>query len=67
MKKETRYTDAYRELQEIVNDLSAGDISVAELSAKVKRAIELIRICKEKLASTDEDIRKILQELGNGS
>ncbi len=67
MKKETRYTDAYRELQEIVNDLSAGDISVDELSAKVKRAIELIRICKEKLASTDEDIRKILQELGNGS
>lgn len=60
---ETNYTKAFEELQDIVSDLENGDISVDVLAKKVKRASELIKICKSKLISTEEDVSKILKEL----
>jgi exodeoxyribonuclease VII small subunit len=57
------YTEAFAELQQIVADIEDGEISVDELSEKVKRASELIAICKKKLTSTEEDVNKILKEL----
>jgi exodeoxyribonuclease VII small subunit len=57
------YSEAFEELQAIVSEIEEGEISVDELSAKVKRAAQLIKICKTKLASTEEDVNKILQEL----
>ena len=63
MSKEIKYTEAFDELQQIVLDIEDGEISVDELSIKVKRASELIKICKEKLTSTEEDVNQILKEL----
>ena len=57
------YKEAYEELQQIVSEIEEGQISVDELSEKVKRAAHLIRICKAKLASTEEDVNKILKDL----
>ena len=65
MSEEIKYTEAYEELQEIVADIEEGEISVDELSKKVKRATELIRICKSKLTETEGDVNKILEELGD--
>jgi exodeoxyribonuclease VII small subunit len=62
-KEKINYTEAFEELQQIVNEIEEGEISVDELSKKVKRATELIRICKTKLTSTEEDVQKILKEL----
>ena len=63
MNKEPGYTAAYDELQNIVNEIERGEISVDELSAKVKRAAVLISICRKKLTSTEEDVNQILKEL----
>lgn len=63
MNKEPKYTEAYEELQRIVSEIETGEISVDELSEKVKRAALLIRICKNKLTATEEDVSKILKEL----
>ena len=57
------YTDAFEEIQKIVSEIEEGQISVDELSSKVKRAAFLIKICKNKLSSTEEDVNKILKEL----
>jgi exodeoxyribonuclease VII small subunit len=57
------YTEAFEELQQIVADIEDGEISVDELSEKVKRASELIAICKKKLTSTEENVNKILKEI----
>lgn len=57
------YSVAFTELQAIVTEIEEGEISVDELSAKVKRAAQLIKICKAKLTSTEEDVNKILKEL----
>lgn len=63
MKNKTNYTEAFEELEHIVSEIEAGEISVDVLSAKVKRAAELIKICKEKIRSTEEDVNVILKEL----
>jgi exodeoxyribonuclease VII small subunit len=63
MNEKPTYTEAFEELQSIVSEIEEGRISVDELSAKVKRAAILIRICKNKLSSTEEDVNKILKEL----
>ena len=60
---EINYTQAFDELQEIVSEMEDGQISVDELAMKVKRASELIRICKNKLVATEGDVQKILKEL----
>lgn len=57
------YTDAFRELQELVKKIEQGDILIDELSAKVKRAKVLIEICKSKLTETEEDVSKLIEGL----
>jgi exodeoxyribonuclease VII small subunit len=65
MNDKLNYTEAFEELQEIVSEIEQGEISVDELAAKVKRAALLIKICKDKLTNTEEDVNKILKELDN--
>lgn len=62
-KEELSYDKAFEELQQIVRDMEEGEIGVDELSIKVKRASELIKVCKTKLSSTEEDVSKILKGL----
>jgi len=63
MSEKINYTKAFEELQQIVEEMEQGEITVDELSDKVKRATQLIKICKTKLRSTEEDVNKILREL----
>jgi len=63
MSESPKYSEAFDELQQIVSEIESGEISVDELSEKVKRATHLIRICKLKLTSTEEDVNKILKDL----
>lgn len=65
MEEKFNYTKAFEELKGIVTEIEQGEISVDELSEKVKRATELIQKCKLKLTTTEEDVNKILKELGN--
>ena len=62
-KEELSYDKAFEELQQIVRDMEEGEIGVDELSIKVKRASELIKVCKTKLSSTEEDVSEILKGL----
>ncbi len=57
------YSLAYEELQEILEAIEEGSISLDELSDKVKRATTLIQICKDKLTKTEEDVAKVLEGL----
>jgi exodeoxyribonuclease VII small subunit len=60
---ELNYTKAFEELQTIVAEMENGKISVDDLAVKVKRASELIKICKNKLSETEGDVQKILSDL----
>ena len=63
MNDEITYTAAFEELKEIVDQLENDSISVDELSEKMKRATELMKICKDKLTKTEEEINKTISEL----
>jgi exodeoxyribonuclease VII small subunit len=61
------YTTAFEELKQIVIEIEQAEITVDELSQKVKRASDLIKICKSKLTTTEEDVNKILKELSESN
>ena len=63
MIEQQNYTEAFEELQHIVSEIEHGQISVDELSQKVKRATVLIKVCREKLTATEVDVSQILKEL----
>jgi exodeoxyribonuclease VII small subunit len=65
MTEKMNYVEAFNELQLIVQEIEDGEITVDELALKVKRAATLIKICKSKLSSTEEDVNQILKELEN--
>lgn len=56
------YEEAMIELQEIVRDIQEETVNMDDLSNKVKRSADLIRYCKERLRSTEEEIGKTLVE-----
>lgn len=65
MNETLTYTQAYEELLSLVHDMENGDISVDELSVKVKRAVNLIRVCRAKLTATEEEVQSILTHLNS--
>ncbi len=65
--KEMRYTEAMEELEEIILQMEKSEISIDDLSIKVKRASELILFCREKLRTTELDVEGILKGLEESS
>lgn len=62
MKKQSSYEESYRELTQIISELEDETISVDKLTVKVKRAMELIGICREKLLMTEKEIHELVKE-----
>lgn len=62
-KKEKSYTEALNELQNILDKIESGDLDVDLLSDEIKKASELIKLCKDKLYKTDAQIKKIIDEI----
>ncbi|RLD61511.1 MAG: exodeoxyribonuclease VII small subunit [Bacteroidetes bacterium] len=65
MKKETTYTKAFDELQQIVGQMENSQIGVDDLDVKIKRASELLKICRDKLYKTEKSVQDILDEISN--
>jgi len=61
MTKKTTYNKAYEELQAIVEKLQSDEIGLDTLSKEVKRAAELVNICKEKLRTIEKEIEDSLK------
>lgn len=59
------YNEAYREIEEILSRIENGEPDVDELTALVKRASSLIKLCRNKLKNTEVEIKKILDEEDN--
>ncbi len=58
------YERAYGELEAIMQDLQEDKISVDELTAKVKRAADLITFCNTMLRTTEAEVSKVVKKLG---
>jgi exodeoxyribonuclease VII small subunit len=62
MSKDIKYEAAYAELQGIVRKMENDELDIDQMADQLKRAQELIKLCKDKLTKTDDEIKKILAQ-----
>jgi len=63
MKKDQKYADVLQGLQDMVERMDRGEISIDELSDTVKSAAKKIRFLRKRLKSTEAEINQILKDL----
>lgn len=61
-KQEMKYEEAVAQLEAIVRRMETGELNLDSLADELKKAQKLIKICKDKLTKTDEEIKKMLEE-----
>ena len=59
---EVKYEDAVRQLEEIVRQMENDELDIDQMGIKLKKAKQLIKLCKERLTKTDDEIKKILSD-----
>lgn len=57
------FDQAIGEVEEIVARLENEETDVDDLAAEVKRAVELIATCRERLHGTDQEVRQLVEKL----
>ena len=62
MKKEMKYEEALAQLEDIVGKMEEGQLDIDTLGEQLKKAKELIKLCKDRLTKTDEEVKKILAD-----
>ncbi|MBR6962413.1 MAG: exodeoxyribonuclease VII small subunit [Prevotella sp.] len=62
MDENKKYEEAVAELEQIVNRMENNELDIDSMSEQLKRAQQLIKLCKDKLTKTDEEIKKILAD-----
>ena len=57
-----KYEEALQQLEDIVRKMENNEFDIDQLAEQLKKAQKLIKLCKDKLTKTDEEIQKILEE-----
>lgn len=60
MTEEMKYEEAFAELQNIVRLMENDELDIDQMAEQLRRAQQLISLCRDKLTKTDEEIKKIL-------
>ena len=60
MEKNINYEQAMKELESIVAKMENDELDLDIMGKQLKRAQTLIKLCRDKLTKTDEEIKKIL-------
>jgi exodeoxyribonuclease VII small subunit len=63
MTEEIGYGEAVAELEEILDEIESDDVDVDLLSVRVRRAAELIRICRRRIHATRMEVEEIVAGL----
>jgi exodeoxyribonuclease VII small subunit len=61
-KEKINYDTAVAEIEEILEKIEEGNLGVDELAEKVKRVSQLLKICRDRLQASEEQINKILDK-----
>lgn len=60
MQDNLTYESALSELEQIVSAIERGELPISELTAKLKRAQELLAFCQTQLTQVETDINALL-------
>ena len=59
------FEESLEQLEEIVNKLEKGDVPLDEAIDEFNNAMQLVKVCNEKLNKAEESIAKIVEENGD--
>jgi exodeoxyribonuclease VII small subunit len=57
------YAEAMRELEAILDELEGDDLDVDVLAVRVRRASELIQVCRDRITRAEADVATIVTAL----
>ncbi len=60
MEEEIKYEEAVREIERIVRQMENDELDLDSLAGQLKRAQELLKLCRDKLTKTESDINAVL-------
>ncbi len=63
MAKKNSYEAYIEELEGIIAEIENAEIPIDELTNKVKRAAELIKVCQATLQKTEDEVNEIIASL----
>lgn len=58
------FEESLEKLEQIVNKLESGDVPLDDAIDEFNNAMQLVKICNEKLSSAEESIAKIVNDNG---
>lgn len=61
--EEIGYADAMHELEAILEELEGDDLDVDVLADRVRRASELIKLCRSRITRAQDDVQRIVADL----
>jgi exodeoxyribonuclease VII small subunit len=61
------YGDAVAQLERILAELESDDVDVDRLGERVRVAVELIRVCRERITETEMEVTRIVADLDTES
>ena len=62
VRKDLKYEEAMATLEQIVARMENNELDLDTMSEELKKAQQLIKLCKDKLTKTGQEIRKLLNE-----
>ena len=60
---EIGYTAALKELDDILHELDGDEVDVDVLGNRVRRAAELLRICRDRITTARFEVEQVVAEL----
>lgn len=57
------YAEAVAELEQILEELDGDEVDVDVLGARVRRAAELLRLCRERIGAARFEVEQVVAEL----
>lgn len=60
-RQEMSYAEAMTEIEGILDRFRSEEMDVDRLAAEVKRATELIALCRARLVKAEDEVKKILE------
>jgi exodeoxyribonuclease VII small subunit len=65
MEENIKFEDAVKRLEEIVNSLETGQLSLDESLKIFEEGVSLSRLCNKKLEETQQKLEKLVEKNGN--
>ena len=59
------FEESLEQLEEIVNKLENGDVPLDDAIDEFNKAMQLVKICNDKLNAAEESIAKIVEDTGD--